>query len=346
MISDPLSTLGLHPGATIAEAKERFRAVALKYHPDKNKSPEASRRFVEAKDSLEALEEDHTLLNRCLSIKNRTRGKDLHVSLSVRAEDLYFREPISVIAPRNVPCSTCHGTGAEDGRLHPCGLCDGAGNIPGSIMRIANGSNECPQCSGSGVHVPEQGKCGTCKGRSVLKCHNPIALDLSPSTQDKHTVLLPDKGDCGAFLGTTGNLFVTVRVEQTPGMELYKGRPTVWVNTTPAQFVTGDTVVTVIRGETLSVRMPPLTGKAEARFRGVPVTVLSVVTMPAVVGPEMRELYRRILQLEKVRFPSAQQDLKQKPRKEGKENGTIRLTNGSAPPRRKSNSRSKCTPTG
>ena len=344
MTSDPLSTLGLHPGATIAEAKERFRSIALKYHPDKNKSPEASRRFVESKGALEALEHDPTLLNRCLSIKNRTRGKDLHVSLAVRAEDLYFGEPISVTAPRYVPCSTCHGTGAGDGRLHPCGLCDGAGSIPGAIMRIANGSNECPQCGGSGVHVPEQGKCITCKGRSVLRCHNPLMLDLSPYTQDKHTVLLQGKGDCGAFLGTAGNLFVTIRVEQTPGVELYKGKPTVWVNMTPAQFVAGDTIRTAVRGESVVVRMPPLSGKAEVRFHGVVLTVLPTITMPDVVSPAMREMYTKILQLEKGR--AATKDLKQNERKEGNENGNTRLTGNSAPPRRKRNIRDKRPPAG
>lgn len=47
--------LGVEPKANEAEIRSRFRQKALKYHPDRNKSLDAEKRFIDANDIYEIL---------------------------------------------------------------------------------------------------------------------------------------------------------------------------------------------------------------------------------------------------------------------------------------------------
>ena len=60
-MASPLSILGLNPGVTIDQARERYRVLAKKYHPDKG-AP-TSDRFLELRDAMDALEGDTSLLH-------------------------------------------------------------------------------------------------------------------------------------------------------------------------------------------------------------------------------------------------------------------------------------------
>ncbi|XP_069795424.1 dnaJ homolog subfamily B member 4 isoform X2 [Narcine bancroftii] len=55
MGKDYYSTLGLQKGATDEEIKKAYRKQALKWHPDKNKSPDAEERFKEVAEAYEVL---------------------------------------------------------------------------------------------------------------------------------------------------------------------------------------------------------------------------------------------------------------------------------------------------
>lgn len=52
---DYYKSLGLKKGATDREIKKSFRKLALKYHPDKNQSPEAEVKFREIAEAYEVL---------------------------------------------------------------------------------------------------------------------------------------------------------------------------------------------------------------------------------------------------------------------------------------------------
>ena len=52
---DHWTTLGLEPGANAQEINRKFHALSRKWHPDKNRSPEATERMqalIEARDAL------------------------------------------------------------------------------------------------------------------------------------------------------------------------------------------------------------------------------------------------------------------------------------------------------
>ena len=53
--TDHYKVLGVSPNASSGEIKKAFRKLALKYHPDKNKTKEAEERFKEINDSYRVL---------------------------------------------------------------------------------------------------------------------------------------------------------------------------------------------------------------------------------------------------------------------------------------------------
>ncbi|RYG33857.1 hypothetical protein EON81_17105 [bacterium] len=52
---DPYAALGLKPGASSAQVKSAYRAIALKHHPDRSSTAESKRIFSAAKDAYEIL---------------------------------------------------------------------------------------------------------------------------------------------------------------------------------------------------------------------------------------------------------------------------------------------------
>lgn len=55
MAKDYYSILGTHNGASEDEIKKAYRKQALKYHPDKNKSPGAEEKFKEVAEAYDVL---------------------------------------------------------------------------------------------------------------------------------------------------------------------------------------------------------------------------------------------------------------------------------------------------
>ena len=55
MVNDYYTVLGIARGASEEEIKKSYRKQALRYHPDKNKSPGAEDRFKEIAEAYDVL---------------------------------------------------------------------------------------------------------------------------------------------------------------------------------------------------------------------------------------------------------------------------------------------------
>ena len=58
MIPNHYQTLGISPTASKDEIKKAYRQLALKFHPDRNKSPDAHEKFIEINEAYLILFDD------------------------------------------------------------------------------------------------------------------------------------------------------------------------------------------------------------------------------------------------------------------------------------------------
>lgn len=55
---DPYELLESTPTSDFADVKKKYRNLALRYHPDRNKSDEATRMFIQISRAYEFLEKE------------------------------------------------------------------------------------------------------------------------------------------------------------------------------------------------------------------------------------------------------------------------------------------------
>src|SRR5215207_5934057 len=165
---DYYEVLGVQRGASEDDIKKAYRRLALQYHPDRNKEPEAIEFFKEATEAYQVLSdaEKRNLYDRFghqafdrggggasvdftnfvgLSIEDLfesffgaaggrgarqrvQRGQDLRYDLQLTLEEAVFGASKEVTLTKNVTCTRCSGSRME----------------PGSQL------SKCPRCEGSG----------------------------------------------------------------------------------------------------------------------------------------------------------------------------------------------------
>ena len=75
MVKNYYKSLGLSPSATKAEIKVAYRQLAKKYHPDKNKSKEASQLFIEINEAYAFLTNENSPFQNQDGDKTSTRRR-------------------------------------------------------------------------------------------------------------------------------------------------------------------------------------------------------------------------------------------------------------------------------
>ena len=88
-MSDPYSILGVSRQDNPETIKKAYRKLALKYHPDKNKSPEATQKFTDINNAYESITNPQ---------KNNTigpcHGADMHDIFELFRNQHFFNQPM------------------------------------------------------------------------------------------------------------------------------------------------------------------------------------------------------------------------------------------------------------
>jgi molecular chaperone DnaJ len=239
---DYYEVLGVARSASKDEIKDAYRKLALQYHPDRNKSPEAEERFKEISEAYAVLSDDekrqqydmlgHAGFDQRYTTEDIFRGtdfdsifRDLGFGFGGGFRDLFsvlfggrdFGERVSrgrdLAADLEVTLEEA-AKGAEKEievpRIEKCEVCGGTGAAPGTSPKT------CPKCHGAGevqnvrrnsysmfVQVMP---CPTCRGRGKIiesPCPNCRGSGLAKKVR-KITVKVPPGIDEGYELRLQG----------------------------------------------------------------------------------------------------------------------------------------------
>ena len=199
---DYYEALGVSKSASKDAIKDAYRKLAMQYHPDRNKSPDAEEKFKEISEAYAVLSDDgkrhqydtlgHPGFDQRYTTEDIFRGADFESILrdlgfgfdlggifSNYFGNRDFGERISIGRDLGYDLKitleeAARGTekDVQVPRVEKCGVCSGSGASPGSAPRI------CPKCKGAGKiqNVSRSGfgmfvrvvPCPTCKGQGKI----------------------------------------------------------------------------------------------------------------------------------------------------------------------------------
>ncbi|KAK6205002.1 dnaJ class heat shock protein [Scheffersomyces amazonensis] len=222
--------LGVQPNASDSELKKAYRKAALKYHPDKNPSPEAAEKFKEISHAYEILSDDQkreiydSYGEEGLSGQGGpggmgaedifsqffggsfggagagrpTRGKDIKHAISCTLEELYKGRTAKLALNKTVLCNTCNGLGGKEGKVKKCSGCNGTGTrfvtrqMGPMIQRF---QTTCDTCQGTGDICDPKDRCTTCKGKKTQQERKILQVHIDPGMKDGQRIVFSGEGD-------------------------------------------------------------------------------------------------------------------------------------------------------
>lgn len=142
------------------------------------------------------------------------RGQDLEVVADIAFEQAVFGATVQVEVRTALRCDDCHGTGAGSGtKPVTCSECNGRGQVQRvrqSMLGQMVTSSACQRCGGLGQVVVTP--CGTCSGDGRIITEKTYQVDVPAGVDTGSTLRLTGRGAVGPRGGSTGDLYVHLRV--------------------------------------------------------------------------------------------------------------------------------------
>ena len=145
------------------------------------------------------------------------RGSDLRLKVRLTLEEINQGVTKKFKVRKDIPCSHCHGTGAEAGSgTEQCPTCHGSGVITHttqSIFGMMQTQGVCPTCGGEGTII--KNKCRECQGEGIVKGEEVVEIKIPAGVAEGMVVNVPGKGNAGRRNGISGDIQVFIEEEKS-----------------------------------------------------------------------------------------------------------------------------------
>ena len=140
------------------------------------------------------------------------RGSDLRLKVRLTLEEINKGVTKKFKVRKDIPCSHCHGSGAEQGStMEQCPTCHGSGVITHttqSIFGMMQTQGVCPTCNGEGQII--KNKCHECGGTGIVKGEEVVEISIPAGVAEGMVVNVPGKGNAGKRNGINGDIQVYI----------------------------------------------------------------------------------------------------------------------------------------
>ncbi|AGF85464.1 hypothetical protein QJ854_gp318 [Moumouvirus goulette] len=217
MSTDLYAELGLTSSASSDEIKKAYKKLAMKFHPDRNKSPDAEEKFKKISHAYSVLGDESKRENydkfgeeglnsgmgdmdpmADLFNFHRRATNVKQQKYTINLKDYFTKTTIKVPVSNKVSCADCENTGYSDCQRRSCKGCNGSGFMMFTINRgpiIQQIQQVCNMCSGKKYDVSNAHLfCKKCKGEGTVKEVQEIDVDVPRDIMRNPTVLLSGKG--------------------------------------------------------------------------------------------------------------------------------------------------------
>ncbi len=248
------------------------------------------------------------------------RGADLQVVADLTLEDTVRGLAKDITVTTAVECETCDSTGAAPGaEVNQCLQCAGTGQVRQvrqSILGQMVTTAACPRCAGEGQVVSEA--CPDCSGEGRQVKEQTYTIDIPAGVSHGTTLRLSGRGAVGPRGGSSGDLYVEIRVARHPvfvrdGDDLHAELHLAVTQAALGATISFDTIdgpidvdvpAGTLTGKTFTMREH---GIPRLRGRGRGALILSVIVdTPTGLDDEQSALLRQLAELrgEAVKPPS------------------------------------------
>ena len=152
------------------------------------------------------------------SQQRKFRGSDLRVKVKLNLKEISTGVEKKFKLKKYVPCSHCHGTGAEgNSGSETCPTCKGSGSVirnQQTILGTMQTRTTCPTCNGEGKIIKD--KCKVCGGEGIEYGEEVVTVKIPAGVAEGMQLSMGGKGNAGKHNGVPGDLLVLIEEEKHP----------------------------------------------------------------------------------------------------------------------------------
>lgn len=154
--------------------------------------------------------------------ERKFKGSDVRIKVSLTLEEINTGVTKKFKVKKQVPCSHCNGSGAENGSgTEVCPDCHGTGRITrtqNSIFGMMQTQSVCPRCGGEGHIIKD--KCRVCNGTGTVYGEEIVEVNIPAGVADGMQLAVNGKGNAGQHNGYSGDLLILI--EEQPHKDLIR----------------------------------------------------------------------------------------------------------------------------